>query len=161
MREARSHRYVIGMGSNMRVPGVGNPRAVLAAALEKMAGRGLRVLASSPVIETRPLGPSLRRYANAAALLEAPGDPADLLAVLQGIERDFGRRRRGQRWRARQLDLDILLWSGGVWAAPTLVIPHPRLRERQFALAPAAAVAPAWRDPWTGLTLAQLACRAA
>ena len=53
------------------------------------------------------------------------------------------------------LDLDIILWSGGMWgSAPTL--PHPAFRGRAFVLAPLAEVAPAWRDPVTGLSVRQL-----
>jgi 2-amino-4-hydroxy-6-hydroxymethyldihydropteridine diphosphokinase len=57
------------------------------------------------------------------------------------------------------LDLDIVLWSGGPWASERLVIPHPEFRSRAFVLAPAAAVAPGWRDPVTGRTLRQLNAR--
>ena len=85
--------------------------------------------------------------------------PPDLLDVLQSVEADFGRRRRGARWRARPLDLDIILWSGGAWASPDLTIPHPLFRERDFVIGPAAQIAPQWRDPVTGLTLRQLAAR--
>jgi 2-amino-4-hydroxy-6-hydroxymethyldihydropteridine diphosphokinase len=87
--------------------------------------------------------------------------PPDMLALLQAVEREFGRKRRGQRWRARTLDLDIVLWSGGIWVSPDLAIPHPAFRERAFVLTPAALIAPRWRDPLTGLTLRQLAARAA
>ncbi len=57
------------------------------------------------------------------------------------------------------LDLDIILWERGPWASPGLIVPHPAFRERRFVLAPATAVAPAWRDPVTGLTLRQLRAR--
>ncbi len=76
------------------------------------------------------------------------------------IERVFGRDRRGQRWRSRTLDLDIVLWSGGTWYGPRLAIPHPLFRQRDFVLRPAAQIAPDWRDPVSGLTLRQLAARA-
>jgi 2-amino-4-hydroxy-6-hydroxymethyldihydropteridine diphosphokinase len=57
------------------------------------------------------------------------------------------------------LDLDIVLWSGGAWSSPDLTVPHIAFRERGFVLDPAAAIAPAWRDPVSGLTLRQLAAR--
>jgi 2-amino-4-hydroxy-6-hydroxymethyldihydropteridine diphosphokinase len=143
----------------MRVPGVGGPRMVVAAALAGLAGEGLVLEAIAPVVDTAPLGPAPRRYANCAALVGAGLAPEAMLALLQRIERAFGRRRRGARWRARPLDLDIVLWSGGAWRTAKLTIPHPAFRQRPFVLAPAAAVAPRWRDPATGLTLAQLAAR--
>ena len=115
--------------------------------------------AVSRVIETPPLGPSRRRYANAAAVLETSLDPPELLDLLQDIESTFGRRRRGARWGARVLDLDIVLWSGGMWRSGGLAIPHPQFRRRAFVLGPAMAIARQWRDPVGGLTLAQLHAR--
>jgi len=151
--------YVIALGSNMRHPRHGLPRKVLHAALAAMEARGIAVLRASPVIESAPLGPSLRRYANAAALVRADLDPPELLAALQGVEAEFGRKRRGMRWRARVLDLDIVLWGGGAWLSDGLAIPHPEFRRRAFVLEPASSVASGWRDPLTGLTPAQLRAR--
>jgi len=159
MPAATVHRYLIALGSNMRHPRHRRPRAVLAAALGVLEEEGLAVLAGSPITTSAPLGPSRRRYANAAAVIASDLEPEPLLDLLQRIERRFGRRRRGRRWRARVLDLDVVLWSGGPWASPRLVIPHPRFRERLFVLAPAAAIAPAWRDPLTGLTMRRLKAR--
>ncbi len=85
--------------------------------------------------------------------------PEALLARLQAIERAFGRKSRGARWTARVLDLDLVLWSGGAWSSTALTIPHPRMRDRQFVLAPAQAIAADWRDPLTGLTVRQLRAR--
>ena len=160
MSEASGHRYIVALGSNMRLSGVGGPRAVLGAAIDAFAELELQVLAVSPIIASAPVGPSQRRYANAAMLVASPLSPPYMLALLQAVERDFGRKRRGQRWRARTLDLDIVLWSGGIWVSPDLAIPHPAFRERPFVLRPAAKIAPRWRDPLTGLTLRQLAARA-
>ena len=134
----------------------GAPKRVIAAALAELARANVAVLAASPVVETVPIGPSRRTFANAAALVETGRDPGAMLALLQRIERRFGRRRRGQRWTARVLDLDLVLWSGGAWRDPRLTLPHPRFRARGFVLGPARAIAPGWRDPLTGLTLAQL-----
>lgn len=117
------------------------------------------VFAQSAIIASSPLGPSRRRYANAAAMLSTKLHPPTLLARLHDIEDHFGRTRRGQAWQARTLDLDILLWSGGMWADGELAIPHPALRSRNFALTPAAMVAPDWRDPLTGLSVRQLQSR--
>jgi 2-amino-4-hydroxy-6-hydroxymethyldihydropteridine diphosphokinase len=130
---------------------------VLAQAAEAIAGTLGAVVASAPVIETAPLGPSHRRYANGALLLRTALAPQPLLRELKALERSFGRRPGGQRWRARVLDLDIVLWSG--FAAPALTIPHAAFRTRAFVLGPAAAIAPGWRDPLTGLTVRQLAAR--
>ncbi|RYD41366.1 MAG: 2-amino-4-hydroxy-6-hydroxymethyldihydropteridine diphosphokinase, partial [Verrucomicrobiaceae bacterium] len=57
------------------------------------------------------------------------------------------------------LDLDIVLWSGGIWVSPGLAIPHPAFRERGFVLSPAMDVAADWRDPVTGLKVRHLFAR--
>jgi 2-amino-4-hydroxy-6-hydroxymethyldihydropteridine diphosphokinase len=154
-----AHRYLIALGSNRRHARFGAPRRVLAAALERLEADGVRVIAAAPAIETAPVGPSIRRYANSAAVIETALEPEPLLALLKRIERAFGRRPGGQRWRARVLDLDVILWSGGAYAAAALTIPHPLFRARAFVLTPALAVAPAWRDPLTGATVRQLHAR--
>lgn len=154
-----AHRYLIALGSNQRHPALGPPRRVVVAAFAALGGQGLKLLAESRVIDSAPIGPSLRRYANAAALIESRLDPEDLLEHLHTIEEEFGRRRMGQAWRSRVLDLDIALWSGGAYAVPGLTIPHAHLRARAFALAPAASLTPGWRDPITGLTLRHLHSR--
>lgn len=152
-------RYLIALGSNRRHHRFGRPERVLAAALKALAEAGVAVTARAPTIASAPLGPSLRRYANSAALVETDLDPDELLGVLKAIERAFGRRRGGQRWGTRVLDLDVVLWSGGAWSSTGLTVPHPRFRERAFVLDPACAIAPGWRDPLSGLTLRQLAVR--
>lgn len=136
--------YIIALGSNRRGRH-GSPRAEVRAALAAIGG----VRAVSRLHETAPLGPSIRRFANAIAWIDTDETPGALLARLKAIERAFGRR-RGQRWGARVIDLDIVLWSGGCQVAPGLVVPHPRYRERRFVLAPLAEIAPRWRDPVTG-----------
>ncbi|WP_375289167.1 2-amino-4-hydroxy-6-hydroxymethyldihydropteridine diphosphokinase [Qipengyuania sp.] len=143
----------------MRVPGVGGPRKVLGAAVDAMQAAGLALECVSPTLDTVPIGPSHRRFANAAAIVSCDLDPPRFLAALQEIERSFGRRRRGQPWRARPLDLDIILWSGGVWDDRDLAIPHPSFAIRDFVLGPASRIAPEWRDADSGLTVRQLHAR--
>lgn len=152
MKPARS-RYLIALGSNIAHPRHGPPPRVLRAAVAALVEQGWDVLAVAPVITTAPLGPSRRRYANGAALIETTLEPRALLARLHAIEATFGRSRRCQRWSARRLDLDIVLWSGGRWRDAHLTIPHAAYRQRDFVLIPAVHIAPDWRDPETGLAL--------
>lgn len=154
-----AQRYLIALGSNRRHCRHGSPERVLRAALQALANAQLAVLAVSPIVASAPLGPSNRRYANAAAMIAATLPPGELLGALKGIERAFGRRGSGQRWRARVLDLDIVLWEGGAWCEPGLIVPHPQFRQRGFVLGPACAIAPDWPDPLSGLTLRQLYAR--
>lgn len=144
--------YLIALGSNRRGRH-GGPRAELCAALAAIGAKRV-----SPIITSAPLGPSNRAYANAVAMIESDEAPPELLARLKDIERAFGRR-RGRRWGARVLDLDILAWSGGIWRSPGLIIPHVALRERDFVLRPLIGLAPGWRDPVTGLNALQLHTR--
>lgn len=145
--------YAIAIGSNR--PGRhGPPEREVAAAIAALG----RVTAASPIAATPPLGPSKRRFANAVAILETDESPPALLARLKAIERSFGRR-RGVRWGARVIDLDIILWSGGCWSESALTVPHPRFRERGFVLDPLASLVPGWRDPLSGLSVRQLAAR--
>ena len=143
----------------MRHARIGRPEEVLAAAIAALADAGLDIEATSPIIASAPLGPSRRRYANAAAIVSTELAPEELLDLLHALEHAFGRRRSGQDWRARVLDLDVVLWNGGPWASERLLIPHPEFRSRTFVLAPARAIAPDWRDPVTGQTIRQLHAR--
>ena len=129
------HRYLIALGSNRRHHRFGRPRDVLAAALEALEREGIKIIAAAPVLLTDPVGPSIRRYANAAAVIETKLRPFELLAALKRIERAFGRRPEGQRWSARVLDLDIV----AVERRPVRrrrpdhsppAVPHARLRPR-------------------------------
>ena len=151
-----SHTYLVALGSNQRHPAIGDPRRIVSLAMDMLDGALGDVIARSPIVDSAPIGPSQRRYANAALVLESPLAPPALLKALNGAEAMLGRQRRGQRWRSRTLDLDIVLWSGGIRATPDLQIPHPQFRTRDFVIGPAAAIAPQWRDPVSGLTLKQL-----
>jgi 2-amino-4-hydroxy-6-hydroxymethyldihydropteridine diphosphokinase len=73
-----------------------------------------------------------------------------LLDALLAIEAKLGRVRGGERFGPRTLDLDVLWIEGHVEEGPRLVVPHPRLRERAFAVIPLLEVAPGARDPRTG-----------
>lgn len=143
--------YAIGIGSNRRGRH-GGPADEVRAAIAAIGG----VVATSPIIATAPLGPSIRRFANAAILIESDEAPTALLVRLKRIEAAFGRR-RGRRWGARVIDLDILLWSEGVWRSDGLTVPHVALAERGFVLAPLRRVAPGWRVPGAMRTIRQLA----
>jgi len=146
----------LGLGSNL-----GDRRANIAAALAALAAHpAIRVEAASTLIETAPVGgpPGQGPFLNGAARLRTDLAPAALLAELKAVERAGGRR-DGPRWGPRPIDLDILLYGGDVLDTPDLVIPHPRLGERRFVLAPLAEIAPDAVDPVTGLTVRALLAR--
>jgi 2-amino-4-hydroxy-6-hydroxymethyldihydropteridine diphosphokinase len=151
--------YLIALGSNVRHPRHGRPYDVVGEAIMRLEGDGLGTVLAARRRSFRPLGPSRRSYVNTVAMVHSRLPPPAVLARLQAIETAFGRRRRGRRWGARVLDLDIVLWTGGAWRSPGLTVPHPRFRERDFVLLPARELVPEWRDPLSGLTVAQLAAR--
>ncbi len=120
-------RYVVGIGANL-----GDPAATIAAAVASLPG----VVATSALYRTAPVGgPVQPDYLNAAVVVDVPLDPHALLACLHAIERSAGRVRR-VRWGPRTLDLDILVWDGPDVATEDLVVPHPRVGERLFAILP-------------------------
>lgn len=142
------HEYAIALGSNRPHGRHGAPEQVLRAAVRELGALG-RVERVSRIHRTAALGPAGRSFANAAILLASALDPPALLAALKEVERRFGRR-AGRRWGPRVLDLDIVLWSGGRYAAPGLDIPHKQLTRRRFVLAPLAEIAPDLAIPRTG-----------
>jgi 2-amino-4-hydroxy-6-hydroxymethyldihydropteridine diphosphokinase len=116
----------------------------------------IQVLQRSRVFETEPFGviDVQNAYLNAAVKIETRLSPHDLLQVMLEIERIQGRE-RFERWGARTLDLDILLYSNETISEPTLEIPHPRMLERAFVMAPLADIAPNLEIPGTTLTVRQ------
>jgi len=157
--EAASHLYLIALGSNQPHRTLGPPAAILRHAVDALELPDIDVFSVSSIIRSRPIGPSRREYANAAALILSPLLPPELLTRLQMIERHFGRNDVGQKWQRRPLDLDIILWDGGLWADADVCVPHPLFRNRDFVLGPAAQIAPEMRDPITHLTIKQLRFR--
>lgn len=118
---------------------------------------GISVLRCSNVYRTKAVGPVQPDYLNAAVLLDVGISLVGLLDLCQRLEAEAGRsRRRETRWGPRPLDLDLLMAEHRVCRGPRLVLPHPRLCERAFALIPAAELAPDWVHPDSGRTLEDL-----
>ncbi|MEJ2289252.1 MAG: 2-amino-4-hydroxy-6-hydroxymethyldihydropteridine diphosphokinase [Deinococcales bacterium] len=139
---------LVALGSNLGDPLEQLRRA--AAALERLA----TVCRWSPVYRTAPVGgpPGQPAYLNAVAMLApfpAWSSPEALLEGLLAIERQQGRVRR-ERWGPRTLDLDLLALGDAVVASSRLTLPHPRMMERSFVLAPLCDRTPDWRHPVTG-----------
>jgi 2-amino-4-hydroxy-6-hydroxymethyldihydropteridine diphosphokinase len=144
---------LLSLGSN-----VGSRQETLDAAVVRLSQwPGVRVLARSRWRETAPIGgpPGQENFLNGALALETSLPPLELLAQLQQIETEFGRR-RDQRWGARTLDLDVLLYGDVVLTLPTLTLPHPRMALRRFVLEPAAEVAGAMMHPTIRWSVAKL-----
>jgi 2-amino-4-hydroxy-6-hydroxymethyldihydropteridine diphosphokinase len=138
----------IGLGSNLS-----EPRQQLQEAVKHLAVLPATTLLSiSSLYQSRPMGPQDQPdYLNAVACLETELEPEALLDQLQAIEADQGRLRDGQRWGARTLDLDILLYGALSMNTSRLIIPHPGTHEREFVLLPLKEIAPDLDIPGQGL----------
>lgn len=122
----------LGLGSNL-----GDRLTNLQGAVDLLQGEpGLRVLASSRVWETAPVGgPPQPDYLNAVIRVETDLSARDLLDVAHRVEERLGRVRK-ERWGARSIDIDVLLFGEETIDESDLVVPHPRLAKRAFVLLP-------------------------
>ena len=149
---AESRSYFIALGANL-----GDREGTLREGWKRLKPfcHGMRL---SRIYETRPMYVSDQpNYLNAVGEISTQAGPPELLEILHRIETDLGRdRSREIRMGPRTLDLDILLCGTLVLDTPTLVIPHPRLAERLFALVPLLELSPLLTDPRTGRGLAEL-----
>lgn len=125
----------LALGSNL-----GDRQANLRAALTELETAHIHILRRSSTWETPPVPADQPHYLNAAVLAETTLPPHQLLAVLKQIEHHLGRR-PGRRWGPRPIDIDILFYGDLQLETPDLIIPHPRIAERAFVLAPLAEVA--------------------
>ncbi len=129
--------FWLGLGANL-----GEPAEALRWAIRRLGDDGVVVEAVSALYVTAPQGVEDQpEFTNAACRVSTDLDPPAVLALAKELEAEAGRV-DGPRWGPRPLDIDILAWDGGTWDDPDLVIPHPRLHERRFALQPLLEVDP-------------------
>jgi 2-amino-4-hydroxy-6-hydroxymethyldihydropteridine diphosphokinase len=145
---------LIALGANI-VSRAGRPAQTLHAAIAEFWREGISTPAVSPFYETPAWpDPGDPPFVNAVIRIETSLASAALLALLQRIEKDFGRVRQ-MRNAPRTLDLDIIDYDGRIEGGPP-VLPHPRIESRGFVLIPLRDVAPAWRHPVSGRSVAEL-----
>ena len=169
---------IVALGAN-QPSGDRTLKVTLGQAIQSVGEKGAVIRSVSRFFQTpcfpAGAGPD---YLNAVILIEAAWTPTQALAVLHGIEQDFGRE-RVQRWGQRTLDLDMIAFDDLVapdleiyhqWrdlpveiqkmrAPEQLILPHPRLQDRAFVLVPMADVAPDWVHPVTGRTVIEMLAR--
>ncbi|MGA7296546.1 MAG: 2-amino-4-hydroxy-6-hydroxymethyldihydropteridine diphosphokinase [Rhodanobacteraceae bacterium] len=141
------HTAWVGLGSNLDDP-------------QQQVRSGVRALSELPsctltrvsgLYRSPPWGMADQPdFVNAVACLATRLDPHELLGLLKEIELSRGRRRDGPRWGPRTLDLDLLLYDQRAIDTPELVLPHPRMTERAFVLAPLAELDPELQVPGKG-----------
>ncbi|MGK7897924.1 MAG: 2-amino-4-hydroxy-6-hydroxymethyldihydropteridine diphosphokinase [Xenococcus sp. (in: cyanobacteria)] len=148
-----SNQCAIALGSNL-----GNSLATLEQSLKILDQTpGVSVVDVSSWYRTKPIGPPQPDYLNGCAIIAVEQTPEELLVLLQAIEVQFGRNRsQEERWGARTLDLDIILYGDLIMNTRELTIPHPRMGERAFVLVPLAEIAPDWQEPLAQKAIAQL-----
>jgi len=147
-------RAYVGLGANL-----GDREQMLRLALERLAVEpSVKLVAASQLRETDPVDfLDQPRFLNGAAAVETDLSPRQLFARLQLIECELGRSRAGHRFGPRVIDLDLLLYGLETVDEPELVIPHPRLHLRRFALEPLAELDPELEIPGKGPVGALLA----
>ena len=123
----------LGLGSN-----VGDRRGHLQAAVDALSEHGVRVLASSSVYDTEPVGEVLDQpeFLNAVVRVDTALEPEELLDACKAVERALGREAGGVRHGPRPIDVDVLLLGDVTWASERLTLPHAQVTARRFVLVP-------------------------
>ena len=142
----------IGIGSNLRGPVHNCELAIRSLTADRLS----RVVEVSPFYRTEPVGKKDQGwFVNAVAALETLRSPSELLDFILAVEKELGRERK-EKWGPRVIDLDILLFGDRVVQTEDLIVPHPRLHERRFVLAPLNDIAPDLRHPLLNKTISEL-----
>jgi len=139
---------VLAFGSNL-----GDGKKNIESAMAALEENGIAIVSRSSFYKTSPIGnPNQPDFINAAALAATELPSRSLMKLCKKIEASMGREIDAPRWSARPIDIDILLYGNHTIDTPDLIVPHPRMGERMFALAPAAEAAPHFMMPG-GVTL--------
>lgn len=152
MPDPASYPAHLSLGAN-----VGDRLHTIARALKLIAATaGIRLLRVSPMYATDPVGyRDQPEFINCAAVIETTLAPEELLGRLRAIERKLGRVER-EKWREREIDIDIVLMGERMIDRPDLRIPHPEMHRRRFVLEPLARIAPDALHPLLKKSVAEL-----
>lgn len=140
-------KVYVGVGSNLN-----DPVSQVITAISQLAQLPhTNLVCRSSLYRSLPMGPQDQpNYVNAVVLLVTDLEPLGLLDELQALEERHGRKRTGERWGPRTLDLDILMYGENIINSDRLVVPHPGLHERPFVLYPLHEIAPEIAVPEKG-----------
>ncbi|MBK9450398.1 MAG: 2-amino-4-hydroxy-6-hydroxymethyldihydropteridine diphosphokinase [Bacteroidetes bacterium] len=141
----------LGLGSNL-----GDRRAALATAIERLSSEGAKVVQSSKVYETPPWGNlDQPAFLNTVVEVTFNGEPEELLFIILKVENQLGRV-RSVHWGPRVIDIDLLAFGSEIIVGQRLSVPHPLLAQRAFVLVPWAEIAPNFLVAGIGKTVAEL-----
>jgi 2-amino-4-hydroxy-6-hydroxymethyldihydropteridine diphosphokinase len=146
-------KVALALGSNM-----GDRQSFFDFAVSRLAEEGLKEIRCAKVVESEPVDcpEGSLTYLNSTLIADWNGSAPDLLKLCLKIEYEAGRRRSGVVNESRFLDLDVLLIEEEQYNLPELIVPHPRMCERDFVLGPLAELAPNWIIPGKKQTVAEL-----
>ncbi len=145
---------LIALGANLPST-AGDPAVTLDHALTRLEELGVQIVSRSSFYETPAWpDPNDPPFVNAVAAVRTPLQPVELLALLHGVETEFGRLRSAPN-APRTLDIDLIDADGAI-VTHGITLPHPRAGVRAFVLVPLAEIAPGWRHPVTGQGVAEL-----
>lgn len=144
-------KIYLGLGSN-----IGNRGEKLQTALTDLERWGVKILRSSSIYETSPVGKKDQPdFYNMVVQVKTDRSPEDLLTVIRAVERSLGRVRT-EKWGQRTMDIDLLFYGDTVLDDPDLTVPHRHLSERKFVLVPLREIAPEFVHPVLKKTVEQL-----
>jgi len=138
---------------------IGMTRVYFLSICDQLEKRGTRVIRKSSLYSSPPWGfEADQDFLNQALLVECDGDENNLLELILSIENYFGRERKDPNghYESRVIDIDILSYGNKVIREDHLILPHPRMHERKFALIPLKEIAPEWIHPSTGKKIEEL-----
>jgi 2-amino-4-hydroxy-6-hydroxymethyldihydropteridine diphosphokinase len=140
MMNAKEHKVLLSLGSNQ-----GDRRACLLEAIERIDAEIAPLFALSSIYETTSWAYDDHDYLNMTLCILSSLDSTDLMNQLLALEKDMGRiRTEGEGYRARPIDIDILLVEDVICDTELLTVPHPRMHQRRFVLEPLVEIAPDW-----------------